>query len=127
MDVFVSYDAKRSLRAESILHSGDGPDGLLLGHKRGPRFVIEEILPTLPGFFSSRDALAACERHLQNRVLGFFTFRPGNRKRNKLLAPITYGKLYMEVTGDGTRDPSLASYIVEFEEEFFLTPIPLVK
>jgi len=110
-----------------ILHSGDGPDGLLLGHKRGSRFIVEEILPTRPGFFTSQSALAACGRYLQHRILGFFTFSPGSGKIKKILTPIAYGKLYLEVAGDGIENPVFISYLIEFKEGFYLAPIPIAN
>jgi len=127
MDVFVSDGAKRSLLAELILHSGGGPDGLLLGHKRGSRFIVEEILPTRSGFFASQSALAACDRYLQHRILGFFTYSPGSGKIQKILTPIAYGKLYLEVAGDGIDNLVLISYLIEYKDGFFLAPIPIAN
>lgn len=125
MDVFVSDDARRFLQAEWILHSRGGPDGLLLGHRRGTRYVVESVLPSMPGFFSSHEALAACRRHLPCRILGFFTFKPESGKIKKILSPSTYGKLYLEVAADDTERLSFTSYVVEFKDGFYLAPIPI--
>ena len=54
MDVFLSEDALLLLRAHALEGQGKDQGGLLLGHKRGQRFIVEQVI--LPGgIFSLRN------------------------------------------------------------------------
>ncbi len=123
MDVYLSDEAYSFLKALNLL-KGDR-DGLLLGHIRGHRFFVEKIFPTQKGFFSSKEQYISLSQHFGDRVIGFFSFSPDERKANKILSPLTQGKLYLNIQSQGENGLDIRSFKIDFEDRFYLSPIRL--
>jgi hypothetical protein len=121
MDVYLTEEAHSFLQAINMV-KGDH-DGLLLGHKRGHRFIVEKIFPTHRGFFSSQEQYIALNRHFGDRVIGFFSFNPDERKVNKILGPLAQGKLYLRINTQGDDTLDIQPFRIDFEDRFFLSPI----
>jgi len=125
MDAYLSQEAYQSLSALSLISSRSNPDGLLIGHKRGHRYFVEKILPSLKGFFSSVEKYFATNELLDEKVLGFFSFKKEEKKIEKILTPFAYGKLFLEIHLNKKKRMDIKSYIIDYEHEFFLSPIKL--
>jgi hypothetical protein len=123
MDAYLSEEAYRALEALNMVRGNQ--DGLLLGHLRGHRFFVEKILPTQKGFFSSQEQYLSLNQHFGDRVIGFFSFNPEKKKAKKILAPITQGKLYLSINSQGGDSLDIRSYRIDFQDQFFLSPIRL--
>lgn len=123
MDVFLTEETHRSLDALSIV--GGSHDGLLLGHKRGHRFFVEKIFPTQKGFFSSLEHYLGLNRHFEDRVIGFFSLNPDDRKANKILVPFAQGKLYLSVRSTDEGTLVIRPYCIDYKGKFYLSPIRL--
>ena len=123
MDAYISAEARQFLQAQIIM--GARIDGFLLGHKRGRRLFVEEILPTQKGFFPSYEKYAALNTHLNDRIIGFFSFNPEENTTQKILAPFAQGKLFLDITPRDGDKLDIESYIVDFDERFYLSPIKL--
>jgi hypothetical protein len=123
MDAYISAEVRQFLRAQIIL--GSRIDGLLLGHRRGHRLFVEEILPTQRGFFPSLEKYFALNRHLNDRIIGFFSFSPEKNTTRKILAPFAQGKLFLDITPRDSQKMDIKSYTVDFDERFYLSPIKL--
>jgi hypothetical protein len=121
MDAYLSDEVQSSLEALNIA-KGDH-DGLLLGHIRGHRFFVEKIFPTQKGFFSSQEQFLSLNQHLGDRVIGFFSFNPDERKANKILTPFTQGKLYLSIHSQGDTTLDIRSYRIDYKDRFYLSPI----
>jgi hypothetical protein len=125
MDAYLSREAFRSLRILSLILSGSNPDGLLIGHKRGHRFFVEKIFPSRPGFFPSLKACFQLEQIFEGSLLGFFSFKPDQKKIKKLLAPLSQGKLFLEIRSGRKKRLMMKSFVIDYEKKFFLAPIKL--
>ena len=123
MDVYLSEEAQHSLEALNLV-KGDR-DGLLLGHMRGHRFFVEKIFLTQKGFFSSQEHYLSLSQHFDDRVIGFFSFSPDERKTRKILTPLTQGKLYLSIHPQGEKEPSIRSFKIDFKDRFFFSSVRL--
>jgi len=125
MDAYLSREARQSLTALRLVSSNALPDGLLLGHKRGNRFFVEKILPSLKGFFPSLKKYQELDEFYEGKVLGFFSFHPDEKKIKKILAPFAYQKLFLEINLNTQKKIAIKPHVIDYDKEFFLVPIKL--
>lgn len=125
VDVFVTRKASVDLDALRILRPAPSAWGLLIGHRRGPRFFVERIFPAPAGaVLPPPGDLDDLDRRLGRKVIGFFTFRPGAALKKTFLGPYFYGRVLLEVRF--SRDKTVAKpFLVEFDRAFILAPVPL--
>ena len=79
----------------------------------------------MKGFFPSLKKYHELDELYEGQLLGFFSFRPDEKKINKLLAPHAYGKLFLEINLNPQKRLKIKSYVVAYEKDFFLSPIKL--
>lgn len=127
MDAYLSREAFQSLKALCLVSSNSIPDGFLIGHKRGHSFFVEKISPSLEGFFSSLEKYQELDNLYEGKILGFFTFRPDEKKIKKILAPFAYRKLFLEINPHTQKEMAIKPYIIDHDEDFLLLPIKLKK
>ena len=125
MDAFLSKEAFQMLLALSLISSTSNSDGLLIGHKRGHRFFVEKIFSSSKGFFPSLKKYYALNQAFDTKILGFFSFQTDDKKVKKILAPFAYGKLFLQINTNKQKKMAFKSYIIDYEKEFFLSPIQL--
>ena len=125
MDAYLSQEASQSLTALSFILSSSNSDGFILGHKRGHRFFVEKIFPSMTGFFSSLKKYNELDQLFDGKLLGFFSFRPDEKKIKRILAPFACGKLFLNISLSQQKKVIIKSYIIDYENEFFLSPIKL--
>jgi len=125
MDSYLSQEAYKSLTALNIISSSSSSDGLLIGHRRGHRFFVEKIFPSLPGFFPSLKKYHELDQLFNGKLLGFFSFNPDEKKLKKILAPFACGKLFLEISSNQQKKMTIKSYVIDYENEFFLLPVGL--
>ncbi len=123
MDAYISADARQLLKAQIIM--GGRIDGVLLGHKRGHRLFVEEILPTQKGFFPSLEKYILLNTLLKERIIGFVSFNPEERTTRKILAPFAQGKLFLDITPRDSQKLVIKSYTIDFDEKFYFSPIKI--
>lgn len=123
MDAYLSREVRQSFSALNLLSSN--PDGFLFGHKRGNRFFVEKILPTMKGFFPSLQKYQEFEELYEENLLGFFSFRADEKKISKLLAPYAFGKLFIEICLSPQKKITVKPYVIDFDKVFLLSPIKL--
>jgi hypothetical protein len=125
VDAYLSRDAFHLV--SGLIHLSPKPniDGLLLGHKRGHRFIVENIITTQKGFFSSSKSYLALEDHFQGKLIGFFSFSPDENKIRKILSTFAMGQLLLEVHVSSKRKVKIKSYVIDYKRNFFLSKIPL--
>lgn len=124
MDAYLSRDAYQSLEALNLIAPHVSPDGLLIGHKRGHRYFVEKVFPALKGFSSFPQSYFDLDQLFEGKLIGFFTLNPEEKKMKKILAPFAYGKLFLKIDLENKRI-TIQSFIIDYEEEFFLSPIRL--
>lgn len=127
MDVYFSPESFNHLKAQAKITASAAADGLVLGHRRGPAFFVEKIFPTSRGFFSSKAKYHAIQNLYRDKLIGFFTFSPDEKKKGKILAPFACGKLYIEVCADTEKRLSIRPFLIDYEEGFFLSPLRCKK
>jgi hypothetical protein len=125
MDVYLTREAVRSLRALALL-SKPGPDGFLLGYCRAKRRLVDRVLPTRRGFFPSLEAFREADRRLGGTVIGFFSFGAGRERLKKILAPFACEKVFLDVSGFGTPRGGPQAFVIEYERRFGLRPVACV-
>jgi hypothetical protein len=125
MDAYLSREAYQSLRALKLISSNSTSEGFLLGHKRGHRFFVEKIFPSMPGFFPSLKKYQELDQLFDGKLLGFFSFNPDENKVKKILAPYTCGKLLLKIKLNKQKKMTIQSYVIDYENEFFLFPIKI--
>jgi len=123
MDAYLTPDARRSLEALARL---GGARGYLVGHRRGPRFVIETIVPAAAGRAFSGADLRTLDHIFDGAALGFFAAGPGRSSAKKqALRPFGCGKLFLEARLDAVQGLALKAFSVEFEGRFALASIAI--
>ncbi len=127
MDAYLSQEAYQSLNVINLISSSSISDGLLIGHKRGHRFFVEKILPSLPGFFPSLKKYHELDQLFNGKFLGFFSFNPDEKKIKKILAPFACGKLFLKISSNQQKKMTIKSYVIDYENEFFLLPVGLTS
>ncbi|MGB8953473.1 MAG: hypothetical protein WCC06_12505 [Candidatus Aminicenantales bacterium] len=125
MDAFLSVEAHRALKALSLLSSKGALSGFLIGHKRGHRFFVENILPSSKDGLPSLDLYDPLDQLYEGKILGFFSFTADRRTTAKILKPLAFGKLFLEVRIGPKGRLILKSHVIEYNQKFFLLPVPI--
>ncbi len=125
MDSYLSQEAYQSLNFINMISSSSSSDGLLIGHRRGHRFFVEKIFPSAPGFFPSLKKYHELDQFFKGKLLGFFSFNPDEKKIKKILSPFACGKLFLEISSNQQKKMTIKSYVIDYENEFFLLPVKL--
>ena len=127
MDAYLSQEAYQSLNVINLISPSYSSDGLLVGHRRGHRFYVERIFPSLPGFFPSLKKYHELDKFFNGKLLGFFSFNPDEKKIKKILAPFACGKLFLEISSNQQKKMTIKSYVIDYENEFLLLPVKLTS
>jgi len=134
MDAYLTRGAIETLRALALVSSSaPATEGFLLGHRRGPRRLVEDVLPTRPGFFPSLESFFESDRLLGGRVIGFFSFKPAPARLKNILAPFAAGKIFLDASplaskrGASRSSLSPRAFLVDFDRAFRLRPLPCVR
>jgi hypothetical protein len=125
VDVFITREAFAQIKALKALRPGPSAWGFLLGHKRARRFFVEGLFPAcgvdVP---PSPERLDELDRLLAGRVIGLFAVRPAAALKKSVLGPYFYGRLFLDIRLS-KKGPVVRSFIIEFDREFVLAPVPL--
>jgi len=125
MDAYLSRKAYHFLHGLNIASSKPNLDGLLIGHKRGHRFFVENIFPTNKGFYSSLGNYFALDKHFGGKLIGFFTYEADEKKIKKILLPFAFGQLFFDIHLTQKKKMTIKSYIIDYKQDFFLSPVDL--
>lgn len=100
-------------------------EGFLIGHKRGKRFYIEDILAVQKGFFPSPDDLLSLDVLYEHRIIGFFSKRDDQDITQNILTPASYGKLFIHFRENHRKQLAWKASVIEYNQNFFLQPLHL--
>jgi hypothetical protein len=125
VDVLITPEARRELEALVALRPKPGTWGALIGHRRGPRYIVEKVAAAgSPGTVPDVKTLERLDVVWPGRTIGLVAVRPGAAFKKAVLGPAWYGKVFL--TAAGTAGPSkLRASVVEFERRFHLAPLPI--
>ena len=125
MDVLITAPARRDIEALAAFRPKPGAWGALVGHRRGPRIVVERaVLGGAPGTRPDETTPAVLDRIFPGRLVGLAVVRPGPAFRRAVLGPAWYGRVVLSVTGPAA-GAILRPALVEYERRFFLAPVRL--
>jgi hypothetical protein len=124
VDVLVTPEARQELEAIRAFRPRPGTWGVLVGHRRGSRIIVEKVLAAGdPGTVPGEALLERLDSVWPGRTIGLVAVRPGAAFKKAARGPAWYGKLVLEIAGTA-RAPVLRPFVVEFERRFFLDPVP---
>jgi len=123
MDVYLGAEARRALDGLRLIAGRTRPAGLLLGHRRGPRYFVERIFTAGSVFGFSPAVVRRLDALFGGRVLGFFAFRPGAATRRALLRPFAVGRVLIAVGERGAMNAAA----IDFDGRFRLRRLPLTS
>ena len=121
--MFITPEARREIEALTAFRPAPSTWGILIGHKRGFRFIVEKVFPATSGRALPDERLVAELDHIwPGRVIGLFAVRPGAAFCGAVLGPFLYGRLILSLELSG-RKFSMRPSVVEFERKFYLAPV----
>jgi hypothetical protein len=125
MEVFLSKEVKQSISALQCCLSNTNTDGFLIGHKRGNMFIVERILSSSTGFYTSKEKYFELKKELDDRILGFYSFQMNERKLRKILTPFAFGKIFLLLDIENSERLEIKPFAIEHDSNFSLMPIKL--
>ncbi len=125
MDAYLSVEAHRLLTALTLIPSRQSGEGLIIGHQIGSRYFVERVylLPHLFNFLPQK--FFELDDTFKNKLIGFWGYNLSPRKIDKILAPFACGKLFLELNFKNPAKLRIKSFLIEYKDKFFLSPINL--
>jgi len=124
MDVLITPDALRDIEALRAFRRRPGAWSVLVGHKRGPRFIVEEVLAGgLPGTGPDERLLAALDAIWPGMIIGVEVAGTGAAFSRSVLGPAWFGRLVLRSQARAAA-AGLRPFVVGFDRKFFLQPVP---
>jgi len=124
VDAYLAEEALLDLQGQALDPLSQKTAGLLLGHKRGPRFFVEKIFACRAAFFSTLKNYRALDNHFSGRIIGFYSFDLNTQKRRQLCRPFACGKLYLEIR-PGRKRLTMKPSVIDYKDSFYFRPVPL--
>lgn len=125
VDAFLSKEAYREIQVLRLTLGQKPQDGLLLGHRCGPRYFLERTWPTLQGFFAGPEKYWQLVQAFEGRVIGFFSYQPSRQRLRPILQPLGCGHILLEIFPQKKSSLALKCFLIDFNGSFFLSPCPL--
>ena len=123
MDVHLTREAQQHLKAIHIV--SPKTHGLLIGHKRGHRFVVERILPTPKSFTFPLEKHMQLNQILEDSIIGFFSFDTDKSLLSRILVPFFTRKLFLEISQGKGNKTTINPFVIEYDKKFHLSPIKI--
>src|SRR4030042_1205350 len=100
MDVLITPEAKREIDALRVVRPRPPTWGVLIGHKRGFRFIVEKVFSAGgAGTLPDERLLVGLDGIWPGRTIGLFAVRPATAFKKAVLGPAWYGKLIIQMAG----------------------------
>lgn len=125
MDVYISRRALKELQAAVLLHAEKENLGFLIGHKRGHRYFIENIIPSLSDILINEKFFFSLNDLFSDKVIGFFSLSPNKTNKKTFFNPIGAGKILLEIRAGENRILNLESFQIDYEDGYKLKPIEI--
>jgi hypothetical protein len=127
MDAFLTSEALQTLEALMVLSFPKNSFGLLLGHKRARRFIVENILPAPADFRLEPGRLERLDRLFAGRIIGYFGLDLEAKKKKDLLQPLAAGRLFLGVVRRKQGGLGLKPSVIDYDGRFALVPVEIVR
>ncbi len=125
MDIYLTAEAVRSLGTARWLAPAGESKGVLLGHRRGNRFIVENVLSSPARRWPSLKTLLRLDAEVGGKIIGFFILGSAGLDRTKLLQPIGVGKILIEGRDGRGKRNHFQGKLIDYEEGFRFRPIPV--
>lgn len=125
MDAYLSEEARSFLDAQILEVSRRRAAGLLIGHRRGPRFFIESVYPCSLQPLLSLKRYCALSRIFSERIIGFYTSGKWTGKTGRKIPPFAVNKLILEFDAHPRKGLVLKPSVVEYNGSFELVPVAM--
>jgi len=125
VDAFLTRPALQTIEA-AVRNSRRAVSGLLLGHKRGGRVIVERAVPSGSRDFPGREAYARLVSILEGEVVGFFSSSPSSDRRKKTPPPFSVGKIFLSVK-DGKRGCLFRALAIDYTYRFVWHPLRIAS
>jgi hypothetical protein len=122
MDALLATEARQMLEALSLSRS-TASAGILLGHKRGPRFIIERAVPTTAGYYPAQRTYLRLSALFQEAIIGFFSFSAEEGLAKLTPPPFAVGKLFLCLKGGPEGRLSFRAFSPDYLHRFILRPV----
>ena len=114
VDAFLTADAEADLAAINRLRPGPDAWGFLIGHRRGPRVLVERLFPAGAGHALPPPAeIDTIDRGFGRKIVGLYAVRPSAAFLKTAAGPYFYGRLVLDIR-PSRREPVLKLSVVEF-------------
>jgi hypothetical protein len=127
MDAFLAIEALQTLSSLRLLPFPKNSFGLLFGHKRGRRYIVEKALPAPEKFEPTAENLEELDRLFRGKLVGLFGLELDPKKKTILLQPLAGGRLYLDVRRRKQGGLCLKPFLVDYDGRFSFIPIGLVR
>jgi hypothetical protein len=125
VDAYITAEALQILEALDALNPRRRRSGVLIGHKRGRRFIVERILPAPANFDPKPAVLGRLDEIFAGKAVGFFSSGDLTRTRAGLRQPLAAGRLLL-ATESRRRARRVKAWAVDFDGRFRFIPIPVI-
>lgn len=125
MDAYISQRASKELQAAVLLYSEKDEAGFLIGHKRGHRYFVENIIHSLTDILFAENLFFSLNEIYMDKVIGFFSLSSNITNRKTFFNPIGVGKILLEIRPVKNRIFKVKSFQIDYEDGYKLKPIDL--
>jgi hypothetical protein len=122
MDALLATEARHALEALSLSRS-PASAGILLGHKRGFRFIIERVVPTRAGYYPTQRTYLRLDALFQQTVIGFFSFSAAAGLAKLTPPPFAVGKVFLCLKRGPNGRLSFRTFSPDHSGRFILRPV----
>ena len=125
MDAYISQRAAKELKAALLFYTKKDIVGYLIGHKRGHRYFIENVIHSYSDFLTEENIFFSLNNLFSDKIIGFFSLSSNQNKKKPFLNPIGTGKLLINVQPGKNSTYKLKSFQIDYEDAYKLKPIEL--
>jgi hypothetical protein len=118
MGVYLSCEAEQYLAGVALSQSGS--EGVLIGHKRGPDYYIEQVFVCSNAFFLSDKEFFQINQHFDLQVMGFYSFASEQSYEQNIMVPFAVGKILLRVKTQGADDLLLDPFLIDYDQTYCL-------
>lgn len=126
MDALLTWSARQALEAVASRHAAD-QGGVLIGHKRGRRFIVEKAVVCLSDVFPDEAEYTRLKTLLKDEVVGFFFVRREPPLAQIIPPPFSVGKLVLSVRSGRKAGCVCRAFVVDYTDRFLWRPLKIVS
>lgn len=119
--MYLGREAQRYLEGLALCSSC--LQGVLIGHKRGYEYYIEQVFPLHKALGMTEESFAEINRHFDDKVVGFYTFSSDEKSDKRIFFPFAVGKVLLRIKTDREKGISVDSFYIDYDDAFSLKSV----